>query len=146
MAIQRKQTKEVDLNLVLETINDRFDKIGNRLNILETGTKKNIEFQDGQIQHYKLRLQNQEDIKDSLKTITNALIETPYNDGGLIKKQRLQGVLIKKHSEILSNHKAFFVIIGSAIMLIGGAYLSNLYSSSKQSEINKSITYNSKNK
>ena len=146
MAIQRKQTKEVDLNLVLETINDRFDKIGDRLNILENGAKKNIEFQDGQIQHYKIRLQNQEDIKDSLKTITNALIETPYNDGGLIKKQRLQGVLIKKHSEILSNHKAFFVIIGSAIMLIGGAYLSNLYSSSKQSEINKSITYNSKNK
>ena len=146
MAIQRKQAKEVDLNLVLKTINTRFDKIGDRLNVLEDGAKKSIEFQDGQIQHYKIRLKNQEDIKDSLKAITNALVETPLNDGGLVKKQKLQGMAIKKHSEMLSNHKAFFVIIGSAIMLIGGTYLSNLYNSSKQSESNKSITYNSKSK
>ena len=126
MAVTKRKLEEIDLNVLLETFNKRFDRFECRLNTLEKQSKDNVMFQEKQVQHYKIRLQNQEDIKDSLKTITNALVETPLNDGGIVKKVKENSLSLHEHSIVLGKHKDFFIILGVAVVTLIGAIASIL--------------------
>jgi len=82
----------------------RFDAIEKRFDEIEN--------------HYKVRLKNQENMDANIKTIMDALIETPLNDGGVIQNVKRNTQKINDHSEVLAKHKDFFIIIGSGIVLI----------------------------
>ena len=115
---QSQKNKTVDLDLLFQTFNDGFAKVDQRLMALESKAKENEFFQENQVAHYKLRLRNQEEIKNDLKELKDALIETPLNDGGVVNKVRNHAIKIENVEKSVNKHITYFYLIGATLVVL----------------------------
>ena len=115
---QSQKNKTVDLDLLFQTFNDGFAKVDQRLMALEAKATGNEFFQENQVAHYKLRLRNQEEIKNDLKELKDALIETPLNDGGVVNKVRNHAIKIENVEKSVNKHITYFYLIGATLVVL----------------------------